>query len=328
MSGGFCASAGSGSRDTGFVFGSPVLWIGLPSSPASGPSRRPEGQLHPAEAGSDEGQQPHSDLLPGSGLGHPPDETLVKGAHDGSVGVMGIDAEGAVADIDGHDVLLTGRWSGSEGEALEGLDDLLHRLLGGGMTEGPSEFPAPPGSLLLGGGHGPFTVGPAEERYQAADEEADLGVTAEKGMPEAVALGGPAPSPGDTGLLLEHPGLEKALEVGAHRRRVDPKEAGELGNLARPLFEGLHDGQAPDVPQEAVTLGPDTRRKMSVHVQSPHRPQRRRTAADSRGIPGAAAGPAGEGARDGREGAAPRLQWGTRGDLSGDTHLTAPVAMG
>jgi hypothetical protein len=172
----------------------------------------------------------------------------VKGADDGSVGVVGVDAERAVADVDGHDVVLTGWWSGKEGEALEGLDDDSHRLLDGWVTEGPAQFPAPPGPFLLGGGHGVITVGAAEERHEASDEEADLGVTAEKGLPEAVALGGPAPSRGNAGLFLEHAGLEEPLEVGAHRRRMDSEEAGELGNLARPLFERLHDGQASDVP--------------------------------------------------------------------------------
>jgi hypothetical protein len=48
---------------------------------------------------------------------------------------------------------------------------------------------------------------------------------------------------------------------------MDPEEAGELGNLARSLFERLHYGQAPNVPQEAVALGPDAPRKILVHVQ-------------------------------------------------------------
>ena len=236
--------------------------------PAPGRPRRVEGQLYSADARSDEGQQPNTDVLSRSHLGQPADEALVKGAHHRSVGVVRVDPEGAVAYIDGHGVFPSDRWSRSEGEAVEGLDDLPHRLLKGRMAERTSELPAPPGPLLLGGTGGPFTVSAPEERDEAPDEEADLGVAGEERLPEPVALGGPAPALRNTGLLLEHPRLEQPIEVSAHRRRMDSEEAGELGNLAGPLPERLHDGQAPGVSQEPVALGPDGLGKTPVHVQT------------------------------------------------------------
>jgi hypothetical protein len=189
----------------------------------------------------------------------------VKRAYDRRVRVAGVDVEGAVADVDGDDAAAAAGWSGSEGEALEGLNDDSHRLLERRVAQGASEFPASPGSLFLGRGHGPLSVGGPEERDEASDKEADLRVLAEQRVPEPVALGRPAPSRGNAWLLLEDARFEELFQVVAHGRLVDSEKAGELGNLAWRFLECLHDGEAVGVPEQAVALGPDTPRNASVH---------------------------------------------------------------
>jgi hypothetical protein len=103
----------------------------------------------------------------------------VKGAYDRCVGVAGVDAEGAVADVDCDGAAAAGGRSGSEGEALKGLDDDSHCLLERRVPEGAAKLLAPAGSLFFSGVDGLLSVGGQEKRDEASDKEADLRVLPE-----------------------------------------------------------------------------------------------------------------------------------------------------
>ncbi|HKN37531.1 MAG TPA: hypothetical protein VJ456_00330 [Acidimicrobiia bacterium] len=189
----------------------------------------------------------------------------MEAADDRSTGIMGIDVERTVVNVDRHRILASGGWGGSEAETVEGFDHFPHRLLRGRVPEGGCQLPAPPHPLLCRLRHRSFPVGVAEERHDAPDEEADFGVAGEERLPEPVSLGRPTPPARSAGLLLEDPCLEEPFQVGPHRRRVDPQEAGEFGNLARSFLERLHDGQATDISQQAVAFGSGSLGKRPVH---------------------------------------------------------------
>ncbi|HKN92325.1 MAG TPA: hypothetical protein VJ622_18840, partial [Acidimicrobiia bacterium] len=95
-------------------------------------------------------------------------------------------------DVDAHRSFSPGGAGGSEGQAREGVDDLVHRLLEGRVTEGSGHFPASAGALRFCGGDRSVPVGVSQEADEAADEESEFGIPAEKGLPEAVTLGRPA----------------------------------------------------------------------------------------------------------------------------------------
>src|SRR5439155_18081103 len=97
------------------------------------------------------------------------------------------------------------------------------------------------------GGDSPLCVGGSKQGHKAADEEADLGISGQQRFAQPIALGWSASTAWEAWLFLEHPRFAELFQVGAHRRRVDFEEAGKLGNLAWPFFEGLHDGQAAGV---------------------------------------------------------------------------------
>src|SRR5439155_4162481 len=132
--------------------------------PASGRALLLRGRdLDPAQARLDEGGQPDRDLLSGGGFREAANESLVEGADDRSVGVVGVDAEGAVLDVDAHRSFSPGGAGGSEGQAREGVDDLVHRLLEGRVTEGSGHFPASAGALRFCGGDRSVPVGVSQE---------------------------------------------------------------------------------------------------------------------------------------------------------------------
>jgi hypothetical protein len=210
----------------------------------------------------------HVEVLAGGHLGEPSDETGVEGTDDGAVGVAGVDAEWAVPDVDGDKLLATDGRAGSERQVLERLDDDAHRLLDGGVAKGASEFATPAGSLLLGGGGGRLAAGRAEQRDETGDEETDLGIPRHQRLAQLVALGRAAPTGGDTGHFLEHSCVPELVEVSSHRRRIDAEELGELRDLAGSFLEGLDDGQAARLSQEAVALRLRSRVDVRLHRQN------------------------------------------------------------
>jgi hypothetical protein len=196
------------------------------------------------------------------------DEALVEGANHGSIGIIRVDAEGAVADVDGDDSVPLGWRIRGEGEACQRIHDVPHRQLRRGITDATTEVPPSADSFFLGGGGRPLAPGLPEERDQTADKEMDRGVTAEQAMPEPVALGGPAPSRRNARLGLQEPGFQQLFEVAPHGCRVNAEEPGELGDLTGPLLQGLNDDQAMGMPQELVALGADPLRKAPVQLEA------------------------------------------------------------
>jgi hypothetical protein len=206
-----------------------------------------------------------SNLLTGCDVGDPCDEAFVEGAHDGSIGILGIDAEGTVPNVHRHPVVLLHRRHRPEGETLEGLDDFLDGPLEGRMPQGAGHVPAPTGAFRFNVLGGFVTVGLSEKRDEGADQEPQLGVTAEEGLAEPVPLGWSAPPGGRPWLLFEDAGIEEAFQVRAHGGRMDAEYAGKLGDLPRSFLEGLDDGQPPRVTEKPVALGAHRVGETSVH---------------------------------------------------------------
>ena len=225
--------------------------------------------LDAANPGGYERPQPYRDLLSGGRFRESPDESFVEGADDPSIGVVGINPEGTVLDLDGHRPDSADGHGGSEGKALESVNDLMGRLLEGGVTEGTGHFPAPPGAFRFGRGGRSVTVCVSQQGDEAADEEPELGVAAEKRLAEAVTLGRPAPAGRHPRFLVEDAGVEQPFEMRPHGGGVNAEEIGQLRNLTGSLFKGLHDGQAPDVTQEPVALGPHGVRQPPIHLRQP-----------------------------------------------------------
>src|SRR5207249_9576274 len=90
--------------------------LGVMGALVSGSRRLGEGLLDPAQPGSGEGHESYPHVLAGGALGEPPDETFVKGADDGSPGVVRVDVERAVVDVDSDGVVASGRRRRVEGE--------------------------------------------------------------------------------------------------------------------------------------------------------------------------------------------------------------------
>src|SRR5256885_6625663 len=96
----------------------------------------------------------------------------MEGAHDGAVGVAGIDAERTVPDVDRDDLVLSDGRARSEREALQRLDDDAHRLLDGRVAKRVSEIATAAGALLLRGGDGRPAPGRAGQGDEPGGEEA------------------------------------------------------------------------------------------------------------------------------------------------------------
>jgi hypothetical protein len=223
-------------------------------------------EFDPAEAWSGEGHDPHSDVFPGRDLGHPADEAFVKGAHDRPVGIVGINAERAVLEIDGQDPIPPDWSGGREGKVLQGVDHLPRRLLEGRVVEGLPECPTSLKALLLGGaGRFPAVCLP-EQPDETPYEQAGLRIIADNGNPQPIMLGRPAPAPRNSGVLDHHSGGQEFLEMALHRRPVDAHEPAEFRNPTRSFGQGFHDGQSRVVGQEVVALGSDGARKTSIHL--------------------------------------------------------------
>jgi hypothetical protein len=150
-------------------------------------------------------------------------------------------------DVDGHGVDVPDGRHRSERKAFEGIGDLMNGLLERRPPVGTGHFPTPSGSLGLGVLGRFVAVGVAQERYEATDKEPEFGITAEERLAETITLRWAAPSGGCPRLFFEDARFKEALKVSTHRGRMDSEETGELGNLTRPFFEGLHDLQPADV---------------------------------------------------------------------------------
>lgn len=187
-------------------------------------------------------------------------------AHDGAVGIVRLDAERAMAYVDGHRVVFF-PMSGCrvEREAVQGPDDLPHRFVERDVAGGFPQLLASPEPLLLGGGRRFVAEGGPEKGHQAAHEQLDLRIPGHERLPEPVTPGR-APPPGwYAGFLLQHSRFEETVEVRPHRGRMDSEQAGQFRNLARALAERFDDGQAAGIPQQAVTFRPHPLGKPPVH---------------------------------------------------------------
>jgi hypothetical protein len=260
----------TGSAPVPALLASGRAWaLGSLASRLGGGLRGP-GQLHAAQPRSDERQKSDSDLLAGGGVGDPFDETSVEGAHDGSIGIVWVDAERTVPNVHSRPVVLLHGRHRSEGETLEGVDHLVDGLLEGRVPKGTGHLPTPSGAFRLGVLGGFVTVGVSDEGDEGADEESQLGIAAEEGLAEPVTLGWAAPPGGRAWLLIEDAGFEESFEVGADRGGMHAEDAGEFWNLPRSFLEGLHNGQPADVTEQLVALGPHGVSETSIHLDDPH----------------------------------------------------------
>jgi len=231
--------------------------------------RLTETQFDAAQIRSHEWYEAHNDVLSRYVLGEALDKTLVEGADDRSAGVVRLDVEGAVMNVDGHGVVASDRGLGVERQAVEGFDDFPYGLFDRGMAEGGGELPASPGTFLCGGADRPFAIGVLEEGKKAADKETDLGVAGEEGLAESVAFGRPTPTGRRPGFFFENAGFKQPFEMGPHGGGMNPQNAGQFRDLTGSLLKCFDDFQATSVAQEAMAFGSDFRRRTPLHRASP-----------------------------------------------------------
>jgi hypothetical protein len=204
----------------------------------------------------DEGPQSHGDRFSGRRFCDSADQSFVEGADDGPVGIVRIDAERAVTDVDSHRVVSHPYRGGSEGKTFEHIKDLVGRLLKRRVPIRRRHISTPPGSFRLGDGCGSLTIGVSQEGDEAGHEESEFRIAPEEGLTEPVTLGRSSSAGWGSRFLFEDPGFEQPFEVGSDGRVVHAEQASQLGNLTRSLFQGLDNRQPGDVTEEPVALGP------------------------------------------------------------------------